>query len=115
MLSDVITYLSAHPAQLATLCLTTVLAVVGLWYVLAHHLEAIIITLLSAAGFGSGLLVLYRGYNAEMRDLVGIGFFLIAVFPIIFLQAIKQLEPVDPAQRPRRGARAKAMFSRKFK
>lgn len=112
MLSDVTTYLGAHPAQLATVCLTAVLAVVGLWYVLAHHLQAIIITILSALGEGSGLLVLYRGYHADMRDLVWIGLFLIVIFPIIFWQAIKQLEPMEPVMRTGRGGR---MFSRKLR
>jgi fucose permease len=85
---------------------------VGLWYVLSHHLQAILITLLSAAGTGSGMLVLYRGYNAEMRDLMAIGLFLVAIFPIIFWQAIKQLEPVAPEAR---SGRAKALFSRKLR
>jgi fucose permease len=111
MLDDVALYLGAHPAQLTAIGLAIVLAGVGLWYVLAHHLQAIIITVLSAAGVGSGMLVLYRGYYAEMRDLVWIGLFLIVIFPIIFWQAIKQLEPMTEP----RGGRAKAMFSRKLR
>jgi hypothetical protein len=112
MLNDVTTYFSEHPAQLVTACVTVVLAVVGLWYVLSHHLQAIIITLLSAMGEGSGLMVLYRGYHEGLRDLVWIGVFLILIFPYIFWQAIKQLEPVEPATRT---ARPRNLFSRKLK
>jgi hypothetical protein len=111
MLDEAIRYLSAHPAVLSAIGLTAGLAAIGLWYVLYHHLQAILITLLTAAGIGSGLLVLYRGFNADMTDLMGIGLFLIVIFPIIFWQAIKQLEPMPEP----RGARAKAMFSRKLK
>ena len=70
MLDDAVHYLGAHPALLTAIGLTTALAGVGLWYVLDHHLQAILITLLSAAGIGSGMLVLYRGYRADMSDLV---------------------------------------------
>lgn len=109
MLGDSIQYLSAHPAVMSAMGLTAVLAVVGLWYVLSHHLQAIVITLLSAAGVGSGMLVLYRGFRSEMNDLMVIGLFLIVIFPIIFWQAIKLLEPVEPEnRRPMR-----ALFSRK--
>jgi hypothetical protein len=108
MLDEAIRYLSAHPAVLSAMGLTAGLAAVGLWYVLYHHLQAILITLLTAAGIGSGLLVLYRGFRSEMNDLMGIGLFLIVIFPIIFWQAIKQLEPMDE---PRRSPRA--LLSRK--
>lgn len=111
MLDDVALYLGAHPAQLTAIGLAIVLAGVGLWYVLAHHLQAIIITVLSAAGVGSGILVLYRGYHAEMDDLIAIGMFLIVIFPIIFWQAIKQLEPTEPGVRIGR----RAIFARKLK
>jgi fucose permease len=47
------------------------------------------ITLLCAAGFVSGILVLYRGYSADMRELVVIGAFLIIIFPVIYQQAIR--------------------------
>ena len=40
-----------------------------------------------------------------------IGLFLIVIFPIIFWQAIKQIEPMTEP----RGARAKAMFSRRLR
>ena len=74
---------------MTAIAITAVLAVVGLWYVVSHHLQAIMITLLTAAGIGSGLLVLYRGFRTDMKDLMGIGLFLVIVFPIIFWQAIR--------------------------
>ncbi len=110
MLEEAIRYLSAHPAVLSAMGLTAGLAGIGLWYVLYHHLQAIIITVLSALGEGSGLLVLYRGYHADMHDLIWIGLFLIVIFPVIFWQAIKQLEPMPE---PRRSPRA--VFSRKLR
>jgi hypothetical protein len=112
MLDETIRYLGIHPGLLSATGLTAALAIVGLWYVVAHHLQAIMITILSAAGIGSGLLVLYRGFRADMTDLMGIGLFLIVIFPIIFWQAIKTLEPVEPASRTGR-APVRAMFSRK--
>ncbi len=113
MLDGFMQYLAAHPGVLTALGITAALAVVGLWYVVSHHLEAIMITLLTAAGIGSGLLVLYRGYNAEMRDLMGIGLFLVVIFPIIFVQAIKQIEPTTPEPRTRRTAASRPFFKRK--
>lgn len=103
MLDEAMRYFNDHPALLSTMGLTAVLAIVGLWYVVYHHLQAILITLLTAAGIGSGMLVLYRGMHSDMNDLVGIGVFLIVIFPIIFWQAIKMLEPVEPAARSGRG------------
>ena len=111
MVDQTVAYFSVHPAQLSAVGLTAVLAAVGLWYVLAHHLQAILITILCALGTGSGMLVFYRGFNSEMRDLMWIGVFLVAVFPIIYWQAIKQLEPMPEP----RGGRAKALFSRKLR
>lgn len=96
MLDELIQYLAVHPGVMTALGLTAVLAVVGLWYVVAHHLEAILITLLTAAGMGSGMLVLYRGFNSDMKDLMGIGLFLIIIFPIIFWQALKFIEQPPP-------------------
>lgn len=113
MLDGFMQYLAAHPGVLTALGITAALAAVGLWYVVSHHLEAIMITLLTAAGIGSGLLVLYRGYNAEMRDLMGIGLFLVVVFPIIFVQAIKQIEPTMQEPRTRRAAASRPFFKRK--
>ncbi len=113
MLDELISYLGAHPAVLTAMGLTAALAGVGLWYVISHHLQAILITLLTAAGIGSGLLVLYRGFRIDMKDLMGIGLFLIVIFPVIFWQAIKQLEPVEPTVRTGRPAPARAFYKRR--
>ena len=112
MLDQTILYLGAHPAVLTAMGLTAALAGVGLWYVVHHHLQAILITLLTAAGIGSGLLVLYRGFRADMPDLMGIGLFLVVIFPIIFWQAIKMMEPTEPVSKTGRPP-VRAMFSRK--
>jgi hypothetical protein len=113
MLDQVIVYLGVHPAVLTAMGLTAALAGVGMWYVVHHHLQAILITLLTAAGIGSGLLVLFRGFRADMKDLMGIGLFLIVIFPVIFWQAIKQLEPVEAVVRTGRPAPARAFYKRK--
>ena len=113
MLDQLIVYLGVHPAVLTAMGLTAVLAGVGLWYVVHHHLQAILITLLTAAGIGSGMLVLYRGFRTDMKDLMGIGLFLVAVFPVIFWQAIKQLDPVEHTVRTGRPAPARAFYRRR--
>ena len=113
MLDQTILYLGAHPAVLTAMGLTAALAGVGLWYVVHHHLQAILITLLTAAGIGSGMLVLFRGFRTDTKDLMGIGLFLVGVFPVIFWQAIKQLEPVEPAVRTGRPAPSRAFYKRK--
>ena len=113
MLDELIQFLGAHPGVLTAMGITTVLAIVGLWYVISHHLQAIMITLLTAAGTGSGMLVLYRGFRADMKDLIGIGLFLIAVFPIIFWQAIKMIEPAAPQPKTGRPTPSRAFFRRK--
>jgi hypothetical protein len=115
MLGELIQYLGAHPGVMAAIVITALLAVVGLWYVVSHHLQAIMITLLTAAGIGSGLLVLYRGFRTDMRDLMGIGLFLVIVFPIIFWQAIKMMEPMAPEQRTtRRPTPSRAFFKKRM-
>lgn len=113
MLNELIQYLSVHPGVLTAIGITALLAAVGLWYVISHHLQAIMITLLTAAGIGSGVLVLYRGFRADMKDLMGIGLFLIAVFPIIFWQAIKFIEETPSQPKTARPTHSKAFFRRK--
>lgn len=112
MLNELMQYLASHPGILTALGITALLAAVGLWYVVSHHLQAILITLLTAAGIGSGMLVLYRGFRTDMKDLMGIGLFLIVVFPIIFVQAIKMIEPTVP-ENTRRPTPSRAFFKRK--
>ncbi|MFN3624394.1 MAG: hypothetical protein ACK4TP_10065 [Hyphomicrobium sp.] len=112
MFNELMQYLASHPGILTAIGITALLAVVGLWYVVSHHLQAILITLLTAAGIGSGMLVLYRGFRADMKDLMGIGVFLIAVFPIIFWQAVKMIEPTP--ENTRRPTPSRAFFKRKM-
>ncbi|MDX2307357.1 MAG: hypothetical protein NW216_03880 [Hyphomicrobium sp.] len=85
----VVTYLADHPGQLTALALFVLLAFIGAWYVLSHHLGSLLITLLCAAGFASGALVIYRGWQENLNDLMGVGAFLIVIFPLIYQQAIK--------------------------
>ena len=89
VLQAVIAYLGDHPGQLTALVLFFFLAIIGAWYVLSHHLGSLLITLLCAAGFASGALVLYRGWQEGLRDLMGVGVFLLLIFPIIYQQALK--------------------------
>lgn len=89
MLQEIVTYLSGHPVVLGSIGMFLLLAAIGAWYVLSHHLGALLVTLLCAAGFASGVLVLYRGYQEGMRDLMSVGAFLIVIFPLIYQQAIK--------------------------
>lgn len=89
MIQDVIQYLTAHPGFLAALLLFLFLAVVGGWFVLYNYYKVILVTLLSAGGFVSGGLVLYRGAQGNMRDLIAVGLFLLVIFPIIFVQALR--------------------------
>lgn len=89
MYQDIIQYLGGHPLVLSALLLFLFLALVGGWYVLTHYYKLILITLLCSAGFASGGLVLYRGAQAGMRDLMGVGLFLLVIFPVIFVQALK--------------------------
>jgi hypothetical protein len=44
---------------------------------------------------------------------MGIGLFLIVIFPVIFWQAIKQLEPMEPVGRTGRPTPSRAIFARK--
>ncbi len=89
MLQELATYLGQHPVILSSIGVFVLLAVVGAWYVLSHHLHALLITLLCAAGFAAGALVLYRGSQANMRDLMAVGGFIMVIFPIIYQQAIR--------------------------
>jgi hypothetical protein len=89
LLQEIVTYLIAHPVLLGCLGLFMFLAAVGGWYVLSHHLGDLLTTVLCAAGFASGILVLYRGYSEGMRDLMAVGAFLLLVFPIIYQQGLK--------------------------
>ena len=82
-------YLVDHPVVLGSIGIFLLLAIIGAWYVISHHLHAVLTTLLCAAGFASGILVLFRGYSAGMNDLMAIGAFLIVIFPIVYQQVIR--------------------------
>ncbi len=69
--------------------LFAILAIVGAWYVVSHHLHVLLVSTLCIAGLASGLLVLYRGYQIGMRDLILVGLFLLVIFPVIYMQLIK--------------------------
>jgi hypothetical protein len=88
MLQDLIQYFVDHPILLGALGLFVLLAVIGGWYVVSHHLHVVLVTLLCAAGFASGILVFYRGYEANLGDLQVVGAFLIVIFPLIYQQAV---------------------------
>jgi hypothetical protein len=111
MYQDISQYLVDHPIILVSVGMFVLLAVIGGWYVVSHHLHAVLITLLCAGGFVSGILVLYRGYQNEHQDLMVIGAFLIVVFPIVYQQAIRVAKiaygpPSATAQGHARRARA---------
>lgn len=89
MFQELVQYVTDHPIILAAAAVFLALAVIGGWYVFSHHLHAIMVTLFCAAGFASGLLVFYRGYQLELLDLQAIGGFLIVIFPLIYQQAIR--------------------------
>ncbi|MFA5951082.1 MAG: hypothetical protein WC807_12445 [Hyphomicrobium sp.] len=88
MLQELSQYLVEHPIVTASLGAFVVLALIGGWYVVSHHLHSVLITTLCAAGFASGIVVLYRGFQAEMKDLMIVGSFLIVIFPLVYHQAI---------------------------
>lgn len=89
MIQELAQYVVEHPIVLAAAGVFVALAVIGGWYVLSHHLHAIMVTLFCAAGFASGLLVFYRGYQMDMRDLMATGALQIVIFPLIYQQAIR--------------------------
>jgi hypothetical protein len=82
-------YFTEHPVLVGSLAVFVLLAAVGAWYVIAHHLHVMLVTCLSAAGFVSGILVFYRGYSEGLRDLSIIGAFLIIIFPVIYHRLIR--------------------------
>lgn len=93
---DFVRYVSDHPRLSAFVVLICVLAAVGTWYVVRHHLRLILVTLLCAGGLVAGTLVIYRGWSDTV--LIGAGIYLLAVFPMIWLRAVQSLAP--PKVRP---------------
>ncbi len=89
-MGNVVSFVQAHPILSSLLGLISMLAIVGLWYVLAHHLKQIVNTLICLAGVVSGVIVFWRGTLSDHVDLLTIGTFLILIFPVIFYQAIRR-------------------------
>lgn len=89
MYQDLLVYLGDHPAVLGGLGVFAVLAIVGAWYVVTHHLGVLLVSMLCLAGFAAGALVFYRGYGLAMRDLMVVGAFLMVIFPLIGQQLLK--------------------------
>ena len=98
MAQDIIQYFTAHPGLLAALACVALLAIIGLWYVVAFHLKEIVFAAMCFAGLASGVIVFYRGFTAPMRDLMGIGAFLMVLFPVIFLQALRRSRVTQTAR-----------------
>ena len=94
-----VTFLQAHPLLSVLLGTAAVLAIVGLWYVIAHHLRAIVITLICSAGAAAGAVVFWRGVGGDLVDLIAIGVFLMVIFPVFWGQAIRR--QTAPVQVPR--------------
>lgn len=89
MFQELTQFLVDHPVVMGSAGVFVLLALIGGWYVVYHHLHAILVTLLCAAGFVSGILVFYRGYQSDQLDLEIIGAFLIVIFPLVYHQAIR--------------------------
>jgi uncharacterized protein YneF (UPF0154 family) len=88
MLQELTQFLIDHPIVMVSFGIFLLLAVIGGWYVISHHLHSVLITLLCAAGFVSGILVTYRGVQNDLDDLKIIGVFLIVIFPLVYHQVI---------------------------
>jgi len=100
-------FLQTHPLLGALLGAVVALAVVGMWYVISHHLKAIVITLVCAAGAASGVIVFWRGIGNDLPDLIAIGAFLMVVFPVFNYQAIRtQQRKSDMSVRPLPGLKS---------
>lgn len=111
MAQEIVQYLTDHPRLFfGAVAVAVVLAGIGLWYVIAHHLQVVLLTILCLGGIVSGAVVVYRGVTASMTELKFIGAFLVLAFPVIFLQALRLLhaEPPEPkpADKPSRKAAA---------
>jgi hypothetical protein len=100
MLQEFTQYLIDHPAILTALGAFALLALIGGWYVVSHHLHSVLVTLLCAAGFVSGILVFHRGYQSDLPDLQYIGTFLIVIFPLVYHQAIRVAKIAFASEEP---------------
>lgn len=78
-----------NPAALVGVTVFFVLALIGGWYVIAHHLREVVIAMFCLAGFGSGLVVLYYGLTIPLLNLEIAGAFLVVIFPLIYMEALR--------------------------
>lgn len=102
MVESIIEYLSLHPIAASMVVVAAMLlAFIGLWYIVHHHLQVIVITLLCTAGVLSGGFVLYRGATNDLKDLILIGLFLLVVFPVIFYREVMMMQSATPAVPPK--------------
>ena len=95
MAIDIGQIFSDHPRLVGLAALTVVLAGIGTWYVVRHHLKLILLTVLCGFGFFSGCLVIYRSNGDHV--LVGVGLFLLVSFPLIWLRALQSLQAMSQA------------------
>ena len=86
MTFDIAEIVGQHPRITMLAVLTLLLAGVGTWYVIQHHLKLILVTVLCGFGFFAGGLVIYRGSQDPV--LVGVGLFLLVTFPLIWMRSI---------------------------
>jgi hypothetical protein len=95
-------YMQAHPLISALLGAMAALALIGLWYVVSHHARTVIMSLICIAGTASGMVVVWRGVGSDHMDLIGIGVFLLVIFPIFLLQTLRggKSSPPRPTMLP---------------
>lgn len=95
-------YMQAHPVISALLGGVVALALVGLWYVVSHHARTVVMTLICLAGIASGIVVVWRGVGNDLIDLIGIGVFLLVIFPIFLMQTLRsgKAGPARPTMLP---------------
>jgi hypothetical protein len=89
-MASMLQFLQSHPLLSGLLAFIVLLAVIGLWYVISNHLQAILITLICTAGAAAGAVVVWRGVTHDLGDLIAVGAFLIVIFPVIYMQAIRR-------------------------
>lgn len=82
-------YIQAHPVLSAILGAVAALALIGLWYVVSHHFRTIVTGAICIAGAAAGLVVIWRGIGNDQMDLIGIGVFLIVIFPVFLMQTLR--------------------------
>lgn len=90
--------IAEHPGVAVLAVVTLVMAGIGTWYVVRNHLRLILLTVLCGFGFFAGGLVVYRGAHDPV--LVGVGIFLLIIFPAIWMRAIGSQSAPPPKGPP---------------